>query len=96
MKFIRKIRQIMQYLFSYSCRLISRNIFSSIIVFHRGIMSNRLYVYCLIFPTLLQVNGFPTLNIYKNGEKIEEFNGRRELSDLEDFVNKHLASKDEL
>jgi len=42
------------------------------------------------------VNGFPTLNIYKNGEKIEEFNGRRELSDLEDFVNKHLASKDEL
>ena len=50
----------------------------------------------LTFSDWFQVNGFPTLNIYKNGEKIEEFNGRRELADLEDFVNKHLASKDEL
>lgn len=34
------------------------------------------------------VNGFPTLNIYKNGEKIEEFNGKRTIEDLEAFVNK--------
>ena len=45
---------------------------------------------------LKQVNGFPTLNIYKNGKKIEEFNGKRSLEDLEAFVNKHLPTKDEL
>merc|ERR1712066_953769 len=44
------------------------------------------------------VNGFPTLNIYKDGEKIEEYNGKRAMDDLESFVKKHLASsnKDEL
>jgi len=45
----------------------------------------------------LQVNGFPTLHIYKSGEKAEEFNGKRTLEDLEAFVTKHLsAKKDEL
>ena len=43
-----------------------------------------------------QVSGFPTLNIYKNGEKIEEYNGQRTIEDLEAFISKHLAKKDEL
>lgn len=43
------------------------------------------------------VNGFPTLNIYKDGEKVDEYNGKRAIDDLEAFVNKHLgAAKDEL
>ena len=42
----------------------------------------------------LQVNGFPTLNLYKNGEIVEEFSGKRELEDLEAFVNKHLKGDD--
>jgi len=43
------------------------------------------------------VNGFPTLNIYKDGEKVDEYNGKRAIDDLEAFVNKHLGvAKDEL
>lgn len=43
------------------------------------------------------VTGFPTLNIYKNGEKIEEYKGKRTVEELEAFVNKHLeVPKDEL
>jgi len=37
------------------------------------------------------VNGFPTLNIYKDGEKVEEFNGKRTLEDLVAFVEKAAA-----
>jgi len=40
------------------------------------------------------VNGFPTLNIYKNGEKVEEYTGKRDLGLLKEFVKKH-ASEDE-
>ena len=57
------------------------------------------------------VNGFPTLNIYKDGVKVrrllslfnqnqcqyflqvEEYSGKRDLSVLQDFVEKHLAAK---
>jgi len=39
------------------------------------------------------VNGFPTLNIYKDGEKVEEYNGKRDLAQLQDFVEKHLSAK---
>jgi len=39
------------------------------------------------------VNGFPTLNIYKDGAKVEEYNGKRDLADLKAFVEKHLAGK---
>jgi len=47
------------------------------------------------------VNGFPTLNIYKDGEKAEEYSGKRDLESLSAFVEKHLApategAKDEL
>jgi len=38
------------------------------------------------------VNGFPTLNIYKDGVKAEEYNGKRDLAELEKFVEKHLAA----
>jgi len=39
------------------------------------------------------VNGFPTLFIYRNGEKISEYNGSRSLDDLYDFANSHIAEK---
>jgi thioredoxin domain-containing protein 5 len=39
------------------------------------------------------VNGFPTLVLYKDGEKVEEFNGKRTSEDLESFINKHLSGK---
>jgi len=44
------------------------------------------------------VNGFPTLNIYKDGEKVDEFNGKRGLDDLAVFVDKTSGkeAKDEL
>jgi len=38
------------------------------------------------------VNGFPTLNIYKDGEKAEEYSGKRDLADLVAFIEKHLAA----
>ena len=44
-----------------------------------------------------QVKGFPTLNIYKDGKKITEYNGKRGLEELEKFVKEHSgAEKDEL
>jgi len=43
------------------------------------------------------VNGFPTIFIYKDGEKITEYSGNRSLDDLFEFVNRHIsASRDEL
>ena len=58
------------------------------------------------------VNGFPTLNIYKDGVKVcqnwtlvlnifiwhnvfqvDEYNGKRELSDLQEYVEKQLSAK---
>merc|ERR1712083_4212 len=41
------------------------------------------------------VNGFPTLNIYKDGVKAEEYNGKRDLAELAKFVEKHLAAEPE-
>ena len=37
-----------------------------------------------------QVNGFPTLLLFKDGEKVDEYNGKRDLEDLKTFINKHL------
>jgi len=44
------------------------------------------------------VNGFPTLNLYKDGEKVAEYSGKRDLDALAAFVEKHSAKdvKDEL
>lgn len=43
------------------------------------------------------VNGFPTLYIYKDGEKVTEYSGNRSLDDLFEFVNRHIgSSRDEL
>lgn len=39
------------------------------------------------------VNGFPTLNIYKDGVKVDEYNGKRELADLQEYVEKQLSAK---
>lgn len=46
-----------------------------------------------------EVNGFPTLFIYKSGEKLSEYNGSRSLEDLVDFIKTHVGSdntRDEL
>lgn len=43
------------------------------------------------------VQGFPTIFIYKNGEKITEYNGSRSLEDMFDFVKSHYTTeRDEL
>jgi len=45
------------------------------------------------------ISGFPTLILYKNGEKVAEYEGKRDIDDLKDFVSKHLEGekpKDEL
>jgi len=51
------------------------------------------YEKCLVFP--LQVNGFPTLNLYRDGEKVEEYGGKRDLDALKAFVRKHKAGDGE-
>lgn len=44
---------------------------------------------------ILQVNGFPTLYLYKEGEKVSEYEGDRSLQDMAGFITQHL-SHDEL
>ncbi|CAG9853818.1 unnamed protein product [Phyllotreta striolata] len=36
-----------------------------------------------------EVEGFPSLYLYKEGEKVSEYSGSRSLEDLYDFVHKH-------
>ncbi|CAG9772659.1 unnamed protein product [Ceutorhynchus assimilis] len=43
-----------------------------------------------------EIEGFPSLFLYKDGQKISEYSGNRELEDLSDFVDKHLPQHDEL
>ncbi|GAB0094447.1 Thioredoxin domain-containing protein 5 homolog [Sergentomyia squamirostris] len=43
-----------------------------------------------------EVDGFPTLHLYKNGAKLEEYNGSRSLDALHEFVQKHDKGHDEL
>lgn len=38
-----------------------------------------------------EVEGFPTIFLYKDGKKISEYTGSRSLEDLSDFVTKHLG-----
>lgn len=43
--------------------------------------------------TAQDVNGFPTLFIYKDGKKLSEYNGSRSLEDLVSFVTTHVTEK---
>ncbi|XP_058820721.1 thioredoxin domain-containing protein 5 homolog [Topomyia yanbarensis] len=43
-----------------------------------------------------EVNGYPVMFIYRNGDKLSEYNGNRSLEDLHDFVTRHLGEHDEL
>lgn len=43
-----------------------------------------------------EIDGFPTLILYKDGKKISEYNGSRSLDDLYEFVMNHLQAHDEL
>lgn len=38
-----------------------------------------------------EIEGFPSLFLYKDGQKVSEYSGSRDLDDLSDFVNKHLG-----
>lgn len=42
-----------------------------------------------------QVNGFPTVFLYRDGAKVEEYDGNRSLDDMHSFVTRHLG-RDEL
>jgi len=54
---------------------------------------NQVNLLILIFEkSNFQVNGFPTLIIFSNGEKVAEYNGKRDIDDLKSFVNKHLEA----
>ena len=44
---------------------------------------------------MFQVNGFPTLKIFKDGKMVEEYNGKRAIEDLAKFVDKHADAKQE-
>lgn len=43
-----------------------------------------------------EVDGFPSVFLYKNGKKISEYNGNRSLEDLKEFIESHIHSRDEL
>lgn len=51
-----------------------------------------IFVYYLTIFTLLwlKVEGFPTIFLYRNGEKLSEYTGNRNLEDLYEFVKKHV------
>lgn len=40
-----------------------------------------------------EVNGYPTIFIYRNGKKISEYNGNRSLDDMFDFVKSHMSDE---
>ncbi|XP_076239599.1 thioredoxin domain-containing protein pretaporter [Calliopsis andreniformis] len=43
-----------------------------------------------------EVDGFPTLYLYRDGQKVSEYNGARNLDDLYEFVANYLQPHDEL
>ncbi|KOC62772.1 Thioredoxin domain-containing protein 5 [Habropoda laboriosa] len=43
-----------------------------------------------------EVDGFPTLYLYRDGHKVSEYNGARNLDDLYEFVMNHVKPHDEL
>ena len=42
------------------------------------------------------IDGYPTLNLYKNGQKVTEYEGERTLQELHDFLLEHIDPKEEL
>jgi thioredoxin domain-containing protein 5 len=40
------------------------------------------------------VNGYPTLLVYKQGQKVSEYRGKREKHALVSFVKQHLGMAD--
>ena len=44
----------------------------------------------------LQVRGYPTLILFKNGQKVTEYTGSRDLGDLVEFMLEHIQRHDEL
>lgn len=53
-----------------------------------------LFYYLLIslgvFHVCWQVDGFPTLFLYKDGSKVSEYNGDRSLNDMVNFISRNL------
>ena len=49
-------------------------------------LSKFLRKFCLCFTFTLQVNGFPTLLLYHNGQRIAEYEGDRSLDDMVSFI----------
>jgi len=43
-----------------------------------------------------KVRGYPTLILYKNGERKDTFSGSRSMENLHKFIHKHRIAKDEL
>ncbi|OQR77207.1 thioredoxin domain-containing protein 5-like, partial [Tropilaelaps mercedesae] len=45
-----------------------------------------------------EVQGYPSLVLFKDGKRIEEYNGSRDIDDLKEFVDRHSknSNKDEL
>lgn len=40
------------------------------------------------------INGYPTLVLFKNGDRIDEYAGHREIDLFEEFLNKYLHHED--
>lgn len=40
------------------------------------------------------VNGYPTLLLFKNGQKLEDYSGARDISSLISFLNKYLIHEE--
>lgn len=52
---------------------------------------------CTVYEDLCnEVQRYPTLVLFKNGKRVAEFNGARDLEALHEFVEEHLAHHDEL
>lgn len=54
---------------------------------------------CTENPDLTQkynIQGFPTVKLFKNGVLVADYNGKRTAEDIKQFVKKHYTGRDEL